>query len=138
MQYADYLESSAAHVSLLPTHLEPAHTTVSGTSAALKRIVRVRSDRLATRYSRLECALASKEVYHSPVDLLDFTPADRRSRYEYVHELVLPFPVEVYTYSHGNNLGTLIWIWKAPVNAALSDNHKSMQLVNEINRNISV
>ena len=91
-----------------------------------------------TRYSRLECALASKEVYHSPVDFLDFTPVDRRLRYEYVHELVLPFPVEVYTYSHGNNLGTLIWIWKAPVDAALSDNHKSMQLVNEINRNISV
>ena len=96
----------------------------------------MRADRLAARYASLEDRLAGLELYHEPINLPDFAPADRWLRYQYIHELVLPFPVEKYMYNHGNNVGSFVWVWKVPSDPAESNNQKSTALVNALVANI--
>ena len=66
------------------------------------------------RYKDLEKALSSMSAYSEPVFVNDFAPINPRLRYKYIHELSLPFTVELYSYAHGNNLGTMWHIWKVP------------------------
>ena len=67
------------------------------------------------------------------VFLNDFAPAKARSRYTYLHELSLPFKLEVYTYHYGNNLW---YAWQVPCDPDLYDPNKSRQLVSIIQQRL--
>ena len=65
------------------------------------------------RYKKLEDVLSFVPPYSDPVFLNDFAPTHPDSCYtSYIHQLALPFSVEYYSYAHGNNLGTLWYLWR--------------------------
>lgn len=76
--------------------------------------------------------------YLDPVCLNEFCPLRPRLRYQYVHELMLPFPIECYSYAYGNNLGTLWYIWRIPEDINLHDIGKSKHLIEKIERDVEV
>ena len=72
------------------------------------------------------------------ISLVEFVPGDRRQRYKYIHELELPFAVELYSYHSGDHGGTLWWVWRAPADPADSDNNRSMLLAKELDSHVHV
>ncbi len=82
--------------------------------------------------------LSPQSAYSDPVCLNDFAPIHPRLRYKYVHELVLPFPVESYAYAHGNNLGTLWYVWIIPQDSSQYDISRSKHLIEKIEHGIEV
>ena len=93
---------------------------------------------LCCRYKSIEEVLSQSCVYSEPLFLNDFAPIHPRLRYNYIHELSLPFPVELYSYSYGNNLGTLWYAWKVPYDSSERDVNKSKQLMRVIDSNVKV
>jgi hypothetical protein len=74
----------------------------------------VASDIAFSAFQRLEQALQAKEYYQS-VQIADFAPDEASKRYNYTKRLKtrgLPFPTAMLTYSHGNNVGNVSFIWK--------------------------
>ena len=77
-----------------------------------------------------------QQFFDEPVFLNDFAPPTPRLKYTYIHELSLPFRIEVYSYHYGNNLGSLFYTWKIPADPADYDPTKSQNLISHIERNI--
>ena len=72
------------------------------------------SDTALITFQPLEQALQAKECYQS-VQMAEFAPHESTKRYEYMKKLKtcgLPFPCALVTYSHGNNIGKLNFIWR--------------------------
>ena len=78
--------------------------------------------------------MESLKEYDEPIFLNDFSPSKPRLKYTYLHELSLPFKVEVYSYHHGNNLGSLLYAWKIPADPAGYDPTKSQTLISNIKK----
>ena len=55
-------------------------------------------------------------------------PLNTRLRYVYLREIALPFNVELYSYHHGNYLGTLWYIWRIPCDPIKYDPAKTKQM----------
>lgn len=96
----------------------------------------IRKPCIIARYKALEEQLLKEGEYGNPVFLNDFAPAKARSWYIYLHEISLPFKIEVYTYHYGNNLGSLWYAWQVPCDPDLYDPNKSRQLVSTIQQSI--
>ena len=79
----------------------PARTVSNGKSANI-RIIKAEGARKPNLIARYKA-----EEYEEPLFVNDFAPLNTRLRYVYLHEIALPFNVELYSYHHGNNLGTL-------------------------------
>ena len=90
------------------------------------------------RYKTIEEALSQSSVYSEPLFLNDFAPIHPRLRYDYIHDFSLPFPVELYSYSHGNNLGTMWYVWKVPSDPGERDQNKSKHLMEKVDFNIKL
>ena len=74
----------------------------------------VASDIAYSAFQHLEEALQTKEYYQS-IQIAHFAPDEASRRYEYIKWLKtcgLPIPTTMLTYSHGNNVGNLSFIWK--------------------------
>ena len=98
----------------------------------------IRTPGIVQRYSALEKVLTTHEPYQEAISLVEFVPGDRRQRYKYIHELELPFAVELYSYHSGDHGGTLWWVWRAPADPADSDNNRSMLLAKELDSHVHV
>ncbi len=61
-----------------------------------------------------------------------------RLRYVYLHEISLPFKIEIYIiYHHGNHLGSLWYAWRVPCDPQQYDLNKSQEIVSSIQLNIN-
>lgn len=76
--------------------------------------------------------------YEEPVFLNDFAPTNARLRYVYMHELSLPFKIEVFCYHYGNNLGSLWYAWRIPSDPAKYDPNKTQQKITQIKQNVKL
>eukprot|EP00117_Sycon_ciliatum_P046137 scpid97541/ scgid33083/ len=56
---------------------------------------------------------------------------NRDTKYRFIHNLELLIPNGMYSYDPGSNIGCSWWIWKVPVDPADSDSMKSLQLVEQ-------
>ena len=88
-KYANYLKSTTARINLVHERLEPARQPGDGISTSTRRIEGSVRGELHSR------------AFYDPLCLENYVPDDRRSRYFYVHELTLPFPVELHSYNTG-------------------------------------
>lgn len=68
-----------------------------------------------SQYIELEAKLLNSPFYE-PLFLNDSAPVDRYQRRKWVSELSFPFPIMLYKYAYGNNLGTLLYAWRIPPN----------------------
>lgn len=73
-------------------------------------------------FNDLEIALSHKNLFEY-VLVENFCPADPRKKYEYLKLLSSGLSVRTVklTYSHGNNIGNLNFIWKIPIKASEKD-----------------
>ena len=46
----------------------------------------------------------------------DIAPCDRYDRRKWVNGMQVSFPIMLYKYAYGNNLGTLVYAWRIPDN----------------------
>ena len=67
--------------------------------------------------------------YH-PVFLNDFAPEDRFDRRKWINKLQLPVTIFMYRYPHGNNLGTLNFAWKVPIEIDPTQNQRTIAQLN--------
>ena len=62
----------------------------------------------------------------------NFTPIDRRKRYEFLHSLQLSVPIEVFRYNRSGSLGTMTFVWKIPQDKREHSTEKSLQVIDSI------
>lgn len=70
---------------------------------------------VSLEYSELQQKLESLPLY-KPLYVNDMAPTDRFERRKWVSNLKVSFPIMLYKYAYGNNLGTLLYAWRIPVN----------------------
>lgn len=108
--YTEYLRQKATEMQTKQGEPTPLRTPFDGHSNNVKSVAeaKARTPHLIAKYKDLETALLGQDMYGEPTFINDYAPSTPRFRYTYIHELSLPFPVELYSYHHGNNnLGTL-------------------------------
>lgn len=66
-----------------------------------------------SEYVDLEEKLRLSRQYE-PVLVNEFAPQDRIQRRAWLAKLSMPYPLCLYRYAYGNNLGTLTYVWKIP------------------------
>lgn len=89
----------------------------------------VRHVKIIKRYQSLETSLENQAPY-TPIFLNDLAPADRKSRYDYVEGLSLPFACELLWCSDGNK--KLWFIWRIPFMLKDRDVAKTISICKEL------
>lgn len=81
-------------------------------------------------YSRIQQIILDKDHYQ-PILLSEFAPDDRHARKNWLSQLQLEVPAMMYRFMHGNNLGTLAFLWKTPKEGGEATSNA--KLVTELN-----
>ena len=66
-------------------------------------------------YSELQQRLEGLPLYQ-PLFVNDIAPTDRYERRKWVSGFKFSFPIMLYKFAYGNNLGTLLYVWRIPIN----------------------
>ena len=82
-------------------------------------------------YTSIQKSLKEKAFY-SPIFLNEFAPDDRHQSKNWIAGLKLEFPGMMYRFMHGNNLGTLVFVWRTP--KAGGEATENAKLVTELNQ----
>lgn len=69
---------------------------------------------------------------HCLIFLNELAPEDRHQRKNWIAGLKLEFPAMMYRFMHGNNLGTLTFVWKTSEGGG--EAAKNAKLVTELNQ----
>ena len=113
-KYAEYLQSTTECIQKMHQMMELVRTPHNFAYSSVRRVdEKFRSAQHTSKYAALEKELAQSEPYANLVFLNGLAPVDRRARYDFMQEFVLPFAVEMYSYSSGGSLSTFSWVWKA-------------------------
>ena len=88
-------------------------------------------DRCDSCYSQVQESLENKPMY-CPIFLNELAPEDRHQRKNWIAGLKLEFPAMMYRFMHGNNLGTLTFVWKTSEGGG--EAAKNAKLVTELNQ----
>ena len=92
----------------------PAGSKDDGTSSHQETIsAGPRREKHVIRYRILQEKLEKTPVY-KPVELASYTPRDHYEKHQYIKELKLPFNIHLNSYSYGNYLGALSFVWRLP------------------------
>ena len=70
---------------------------------------------------------------YSHISINDILPSDRRERYFYMSDIVLPFNVEMYSYHQGGPKPSLYFMWKCDDGPDLS---KSTPVIHHIEKDL--
>ncbi len=84
-----------------------------------------------SRYATVQARLEEKAMY-CPNFLNELAPEDRHQRKNWISGLRLEFPAMMYRFMHGNNLGTLVFLWKTPKEG--SEATQNAKLVTDLNQ----
>ena len=66
-----------------------------------------------SEYHDLGEKLSNLPLYE-PFYLNEIAPVERYQRRKWLAEISVPFPVMLYKYAYGNNIGTLVYAWRIP------------------------
>ena len=88
-------------------------------------------DRCDSCYSQVQESLENK-LMHCLIFLNELAPEDRHQRKNWIAGLKLEFPAMMYRFMHGNNLGTLTFVWKTSEGGG--EAAKNAKLVTELNQ----
>lgn len=126
-----------AKVHQSPTHIR---LPTDGCSSCVRLIHanKARKPELIARYEDLESVLSEKGEYSDPVFVNDYAPTNPQHRYLYFKELLLPFNCKLYSYAHGNNLGSLWFIWRVPSDLKKQDTCKAKSVMDDIEKGIKI
>ncbi len=138
--YVHYLESNSERVAEVHRSPTPIRLPTDGCSSCVRmiRANKARKPELVARYKDLELALSEKGEYLDPVFVNDYAPTNSQCRYLYFKELLLPFNCELYSYAHGNNLGSLRFIWRVPLDLTKQDTYKAKSVMDTIEKGIEI
>ena len=131
-KYRAYLESqskriSEAHGSL--TFLREPEKDVSICSLPA-------SEATPEAYLQLESLLDDKQPYE-PLFVTVLAPPDRYKRRHWFANIQLRCPIMMYRYAHGNNLGTLSFVWKTTDNHGV-DQTEVARVITKLNKEQSL
>lgn len=82
-------------------------------------------------YLQLQSILDSKQPYE-PMFVNELAPSDQYKRWHWFSNIQLRYPVMMYCYAHGNNLGTLSFVWKATDDGV--DQTKVARVITKLNK----
>lgn len=108
-RYAAYLEEKVVAMKEVHQSSTLVRSVHDGKSSILEFIAQavVRKPNLIARYKALEEKLQSTQQYEAIFWMILSPSMHGFGMSIYLHEISLPFKIEVYTYHHGNNLGSL-------------------------------
>jgi len=126
-QYCDYLKKHTETMKL-------AHSSTTVLRQVEENIM------LETRVSVPQCNAAYGQIqekllslpFYEPVFVNDFSPLNRYERKHWLEKLHLEFPVKMYRYSHGNNVGTMTFLWCLPSDSP-EDSTSTAQAISILN-----
>ncbi|PKY32787.1 hypothetical protein RhiirB3_451219 [Rhizophagus irregularis] len=78
------------------------------------------------RYFELDSDLKNNELFDF-VDLNQYAPNDPIKKHNFIRDIQLSVPAGLYRYPHGNYLGTLNFIWRAPDIEEASKYYKTLK-----------
>ena len=110
--YADYLGKKNKQMKFLHSQLQPVRTVGDNLQFQYLPSASV----VLPDFEELERALKAKNQFQS-LQLESLCPQNPSKRYEFLKKLKnigLPFPTAMLTYSHGNNVGSLNFLWCVP------------------------
>ena len=116
-RYKQYLVSQNERVNK-SHHQQSADQASEGSNASLITISP--KGNAMSHYQELEAELLKLPLYE-PLFLNDIAPVDRYQRRKWFSEVTLPFPIMLYKYAYGNNLGTLVYAWRIPLDVPVDD-----------------
>ena len=67
----------------------------------------------SSQYQEMMEKLVNLPLYE-PLFLNDIAPVDRYQRRKWLAEISVPFPIMLYKYAYGSNIGTLVYAWRIP------------------------
>ena len=86
-------------------------------------------------YTELEEEINKKGLY-DPINLREFAPEGKKARYHYYQRLRLPFDVDIFEKSMGNNQHKHMLIWKVPETSGEVHDLESIKICNKINNEL--
>ena len=92
---------------------------------------------MSEQYQHLQDVLQSQPPY-TPIHLCDYTPVNSVEKRKWLHDLKLPDPFVLYSYQHGNFLGTEHFIWRIPADLSLRDENENAKALLPVTSNIKV
>ena len=110
-EYGSYLSEKNKQMKVVHGQLQPIRDVGDHLTFMFLPVV---SNNAFIAFQTLEQALQAKEPYQS-IQIVDYAPHESSKKYEYIKKLKmcgLPFPCAILTYSHGNNIGNLNFIWR--------------------------
>ena len=107
--YRSYLKQQSNAYSVNQASLTPARTISESIELVPVEVV----SQCSSQYADIQTALSTKPMY-TPVFANDFAPEDRHQRKNWFAGLKLVSPSMMYRFMHGNNLGTLVFVWNVP------------------------
>ena len=126
--YVKHLEADNAKQKTRQSSLEPVRSPLRDFD--VREVDPVIS--VGDEYHALDSAIGSVGEYDAIHLDEKFTPIDRRKRYEFLHSLQLPVPIEVFRYNRSGSLGTMTLVWKIPQDKREHSTEKSLQVIDSI------
>ena len=131
MDSTNTVHTSSSKITL---HRQVAHSSLTPTrtiSESIELVCVPVVNKCDSYYSVVQASLLKHPMY-SPIFLNDFAPDDRHQRKNWVAGLKLEFPAMLYRSVHGNNLGTLTFVWKTTEGGGEAT--RNAKLVTELNQ----
>lgn len=85
------------------------------------------------QYQALDEAVIQSAPY-TPIPLIDYEPIDKSARRKFMYDLKLSTKVRMYSYYHGNYLGTIHVVWKLPDDPAEYCDEKTVAACRHIHK----
>ena len=126
-KYRVYLKQQNDAVKLNQSSLTPARTISESIELTYVPVV----EECDSRYTAVQASLEEKAMY-CPMFVNEFAPKDRHQRRNWIAGLTLQCPAMMYRFMHGNNLGTLVFLWKIPAEGGEAT--QNAKLVTELNQ----
>lgn len=126
-KYRVYLKQQNDAWKLNQSSLTPARTISESIELTCVPVVK----QCDSRYTAVQASLEEKAMY-CPIFLNELAPEDRHQRRNWIAGLTLEFPAMMYRFMHGNNFGTLVFLWKTPKEGGEAT--QNAKLVTELNQ----
>lgn len=107
-KYYQYLVDKNSVMTLHHHSMESSQTLENASVKVISATISQLSD-----YVELDEKLQLLKLYE-PLFINDFMPLDQYMKRKWVKNIAFSYPVCMYCYAYGNNLGTLTYLWKIP------------------------
>ncbi|PKB96978.1 hypothetical protein RhiirA5_433923 [Rhizophagus irregularis] len=135
-KYSNHLEYTNTNMRILHDSENPAREPSTNCNIIL---IPKCDENIDSLYFQLNFELLNRELFDF-VNLNQYVPNDPTNKHQFICNLQLSVPAGLYRYPHGNYLGTLNFIWRAPDTEETNECYETLkaQMITRINDAIPI